>query len=144
MQDTLGALGRVKGVATARAVVAATVVDSESPWESYAHNVLRAHVYARTQQQRAGVGLPRRLRINHGRALLLRAGIHVRTQYVVGTYRADWASDGWLLIEIDGDVKYQDKPVEAIRAEHRRQKELPTFGAPSRQTPPAGRATPTG
>ena len=52
MQDTLGALGRVKGVATARAVVAATVVDSESPWESYARALLlragikigRAHV----------------------------------------------------------------------------------------------------
>ncbi len=40
MQDTLGALGRVKGVATARAVVAATVVDSESPWESYARALL--------------------------------------------------------------------------------------------------------
>lgn len=98
MQDTLGALGRVKGVATARAVVAAAVVDSESPWESYA------------------------------RALLLRAGINVRTQYIVGKYRADLAIDGWLLIEIDGDVKYQDKPVEAIRAEHRRQKELLNMG----------------
>lgn len=98
MQDTLGALGRVKGVATARAVVAATVVDSESPWESYA------------------------------RALLLRAGINVRTQCRVGKYRADLAIDGWLLIEIDGDVKYQDRPVEAIRAEHRRQKELLNMG----------------
>ncbi len=32
----------------------------------------------------------------------------------MGKYRADLAIDGWLLIEIDGDVKYQDKPVEAI------------------------------
>lgn len=95
---TLGKMGRVKGVRHARRAVTHSVNNSESPWESYA------------------------------RALILDADLPVirslRTQYEVDNYRADLAINGWLLIEIDGNVKYAQELEDVIRAEHRRQKAL--------------------
>ena len=94
----LGKMGRVKGVGHARRAVEHSVNDAESPWESYA------------------------------RALILEAALpgirSLCTQYFVDNYRADLAINGWLLIEIDGNVKYKHELEEVIRAEHRRQKAL--------------------
>ncbi|MBU5655007.1 endonuclease domain-containing protein [Corynebacterium aurimucosum] len=94
----LGNMGRVKGVADARRAVEHSVNSSESPWESYA------------------------------RALILDTGLpavrSLRAQYRVNQYYADLAINGWLLIEIDGNVKYENELEEVIRAEHQRQKAL--------------------
>lgn len=94
----LGNMGRVKGVADARRAVEHSVNSSESPWESYA------------------------------RALILDADLpavrSLRVQYRVNQYYADLAINGWLLIEIDGNVKYENELEEVIRAEHQRQKAL--------------------
>lgn len=73
----LALLGRRKGVATARKCIAAAISISESPYESFA------------------------------RALLLQAGIsEITPQAWVGNYRVDLLVAGFLIIEIDGDVKY--------------------------------------
>ncbi|MDO5031039.1 endonuclease domain-containing protein [Corynebacterium sp.] len=98
LDSMLGAMGRVKGIAQARRAVKESVSNSESPWESYA------------------------------RGLLIEANIpgvkRISTQFEVERYRADLAVNGWLLIEIDGNVKYRYEPEEVISEEHRRQKAL--------------------
>ena len=48
----------------------------------------------------------------------------VKAQYVIENYRADLVINGWLVIEIDGNVKYRHEVEEVIRAEHRRQQDI--------------------
>lgn len=98
LNHVLGSMGRVKGIAKARQALKHSVCDSESPWESYA------------------------------RALIINANIPglrtIKAQRSIMQYRADILINDWLVIEIDGNVKYEFCPDEVIRAEHRRQKAL--------------------
>ncbi|HIX79376.1 MAG TPA: endonuclease domain-containing protein, partial [Candidatus Corynebacterium faecipullorum] len=98
INETLGAMGRVKGVAAARRAVAESVNCSESPWESYARALVLAADYPELRW--------------------------VKAQYVIENYRADLVINGWLVIEIDGNVKYRHEVDEVIRAEHRRQQAI--------------------
>ena len=93
-------LGRLKGVAVVRECIRYCVADSGSPYESFA------------------------------RALLIRAGIGpLLTQYEVAGRYADLCVDGWLLIEIDGNVKYQGPNAERARQEEfERQKRIANRG----------------
>ena len=98
INETLGAMGRVKGVAAARRAVAESVNCAESPWESYARALILAADYPELRW--------------------------VKAQYVIENYRADLVINGWLVIEIDGNVKYRFEAEEVIRAEHRRQQAI--------------------
>lgn len=98
ISETLGAMGRVKGVAAARRAVAESVNCAESPWESYARALILAADYPELRW--------------------------VKAQYVIENYRADLVINGWLVIEIDGNVKYRHEVEEVIRAEHRRQQAI--------------------
>ncbi|WP_442891877.1 DUF559 domain-containing protein [Corynebacterium sp. Marseille-Q4381] len=64
------------------------------------------------------------------RALLIAAGIlGTEAQVEVRGYRVDLLIDGWLVIEIDGNVKYKDPDAERVRqAEFLRQKRLSNEG----------------
>lgn len=62
------------------------------------------------------------------RALLIEAGLDPQPQHSVGAYRADLAIDGWLLIEIDGDAKYEEDTVETIKRENDRKKRIENQG----------------
>lgn len=87
-------LGRLKGIATVRKCLEHAVPNSDSAYESYARGLLiDAHLGPITVQHR------------------------------IGRYRVDLLIDGWLIIEIDGDVKYEGPDAEAVRqAEFQRQK----------------------
>lgn len=98
INETLGAMGRVKGVAAARRAVAESVNTAESPWESYARALIIAADFPQLRW--------------------------VKAQYEIDNYRADLVINGWLVIEIDGNVKYRDQVDDVIRAEHRRQQVL--------------------
>ena len=93
-------LGRAKGIGTVRKCLDHAVANSDSPYESLA------------------------------RGLLIQAGIGpVTTQYEVAGRYADLCIDGWLLIEIDGEVKYQGPDAEQVRQkEFRRQKRIANQG----------------
>lgn len=98
IDDALGAMGRVKGVAAARQAVATSVNTAESPWESYARALIIAADYPELRW--------------------------VKAQYTIENYRADLVINGWLVIEIDGNVKYRRDIDEVILAEHRRQQDI--------------------
>lgn len=98
IDDALGAMGRVKGVAAARQAVAASVNTAESPWESYARALIIAADYPELRW--------------------------VKAQYSIENYRADLVINGWLVVEIDGNVKYRRDIDEVILAEHRRQQDI--------------------
>lgn len=101
LEQEVKQLGRLKGIAVVRECIRHCVDDADSPYESFA------------------------------RALLIRAGIGpVLTQYeVAGRYFADLCIGGWLLIEIDGDVKYQGPNAERARQEEfKRQKRIANRG----------------
>ena len=91
-------MGRFKGVRTVRWCLRHATALSESPYESLA------------------------------RALLIEAGLDPQPQHSVGAYRADLAIDGWLLIEIDGDSKYEEDTVETIKRENDRKKRIENRG----------------
>lgn len=93
-------LGRLKGIATVRDCVNHSVANSDSAYESLA------------------------------RALLIQAGIGpLATQYEIDGYFADILIDNWLIIEIDGDVKYKGPDAEAVRQrEFNRQKHIANKG----------------
>lgn len=93
-------LGRLKGIATVRECVEHSVDNSDSPYESFA------------------------------RALLIQAGIGpIATQYEVDGYFADILIDNWLIIEIDGDIKYEGPDAEEVRQrEFNRQKHIGNLG----------------
>ena len=100
LEREAGQLGRLKGVAVVRECIRHCVPDSGSPYESFA------------------------------RALLIQAGIGpLFTQYEVAGRFADLCIDGWLLIEIDGNVKYQGPNAERARQEEfERQKMIANRG----------------
>lgn len=78
IRQCIAALGRKKGIGTARQCVEHAVSNSESPYESYA------------------------------RALLIEAGIeNISTQFQIGRFRPDLCIGGWLLVEVDGRGKYE-------------------------------------
>lgn len=61
------------------------------------------------------------------RLILLEHGIDVRVQQHIGRYRVDllWGS---LIIEVDGLVKFEDKPHEAVLAQLKRETKLREYG----------------
>lgn len=85
--------GRFVGIKHARKSLECATYGPESPWESYA------------------------------RALLIEAGIiDVRTQFRIGKFEVDLLIADWLVIEIDGDMKYAENATRAIIAERKREK----------------------
>ena len=100
MQQEIAAMGRLKGIATVRQAAAASIATSDSAPESLA------------------------------RGLLIQAGIGpVDAQVPIGAYRVDLLIDGWLIIEIDGAVKYSGADSERVRqSEFNRQKRITNQG----------------
>lgn len=106
LRSMLMAMGRVKGAAQARKVVAYATALAESPFESYARGMLIAE------------GL--------GKKLVVQPELQ-------GGYRPDMLLDDKVVVEIDGAVKYDGatygKSSEAvIRAERQREKYLQNLG----------------
>lgn len=106
LRSMLTAMGRVKGAAQARKVVAYATALAESPFESYARGMLIAE----------------RL----GKKLVVQPELQ-------GGYRPDMLLDDKVVVEIDGAVKYDGatygKSSEAvIRAERQREKYLQNLG----------------
>jgi len=93
-------MGRAKGIAVARRCLAHAIDNSDSPYESLA------------------------------RALLIEAGIGpVVAQAQIERYFADLLVKGWLIIEIDGEIKYEGEDVDdVLRAERHRQKRIGNKG----------------
>ena len=93
-------MGRAKGIAVARRCLEHAIDNSDSPYESLA------------------------------RALLIEAGIGpVVAQAQIERYYADLLVKGWLIIEIDGEVKYEGEDVDdVLRAERHRQKRIGNKG----------------
>lgn len=103
LRSTLSNVGRLKGIATARRCLNLAISNSGSPWES----VVRAD--------------------------LLDCGIamEVEAQKKILNYYADICIDGWLVVEVDGNVKYDGTfgdPTSAIVDERRREKEITNAG----------------
>lgn len=99
-------VGRVKGAAQARRVVACATGLAESPYESYARGMLIVE----------GIG----------EKITVQPELH-------GGYRPDILLDGRIVIEIDGAVKYDGKTYgksaeTVIRAERQREKYLQNLG----------------
>lgn len=96
----LGTLGRLRNIKTVRECLRHATALSDSPYESYA------------------------------RALLIAAGIlGIEVQVEIRGYRVDLLIDGWLVIEIDGNVKYDGPDAERVRqAEFLRQKRVGNEG----------------
>lgn len=95
----LARMGRIRHLRVVRRCIMWATALSESPYESLA------------------------------RALLIEAGVQgIEAQAWAGGYRMDLVVDGWLVIEVDGDVKYADDPGLTIREEYNRQKRLGNAG----------------
>ncbi|MCQ4623636.1 endonuclease domain-containing protein [Corynebacterium sp. CCUG 70398] len=64
------------------------------------------------------------------RALLIQADIGPLTPQaqVLGPYSVDLLIGEWLIVEVDGDVKYKDDPVTATERERTRQKRIERLG----------------
>jgi len=101
-------MGRAKGIATARRCLEHAIPNSESPYESLA------------------------------RGLLIEAGIGpVQAQYRIDQYSADLLVHGWLIIEIDGEKKYDGPDAENVRQkEFNRQKWMGNRGYVFLRYPP--------
>lgn len=93
-------MGRAKGIAVARRCLAHAIPNSDSPYETLA------------------------------RGLLIEAGIGpIQPQHSIDQYYVDLLIDGWLIIEIDGDLKYLGPAAEKVRqAEFNRQKRIGNQG----------------
>lgn len=100
IEHAIRRMGRAKGIAVARRCLAHAIDNSDSPYESLA------------------------------RALLIEAGIGpVAAQAKIERYYADLLVKGWLIIEIDGEIKYEGNDVdEVLRAERHRQKRIGNKG----------------
>ena len=111
LSDVLQVMGRVKAAGTARRAISAATAASESPYESLA------------------------------RALLIDEGLNPVPQvWVAPGIRVDLCIDGWLVIEIDGDIKYQDR--DNTLAELKRQKKIENLGFRVLRFSPAELRTP--
>ena len=100
IRSAVASMGRVKGIATVRRCVEHSVAVSDSPYESLA------------------------------RGLLIQAGIGpIRVQHPISGFRADILVEDWLIIEIDGAVKYRGPEAERTRQrEFNRQKRIANAG----------------
>lgn len=100
IREGLRPMGRFKGVAVVRRCIEHSVATSDSPHESLARGLLiDAHVE------------------------------RIEAQASIDGYRVDLLIDGWLIVEIDGDVKYSGSDAERIRQrEFKRQKAIANRG----------------
>lgn len=102
LQKAIARAARHKGVAHARRAFAAARNDTESPYESYFRALLLDNSIA---------GL-----------------VSWREQVSLYGYRVDFLMPGGLVVEIDGDSKYGERPESVIVAERKREKELTNRG----------------
>jgi len=105
LREELAKMQRTKGQAAMRKVIEHAYGGSESPYESY----LRALIIERFPQ----------VRIEPQKPLL-------------GKYRADLCLDGWLVLEVDGDAKYDgtygEAPAHVVKQQIKRQRALENRG----------------
>ncbi|QPK83625.1 DUF559 domain-containing protein [Corynebacterium qintianiae] len=100
IRDGVCMMGRSKGIATVRGCIEHSVGSSDSPFESLA------------------------------RGMLIEGGVTgVKAQVSIGNYLVDLLVEGWLIIEIDGAVKYNGPDAERARQrEFTRQKAIANRG----------------
>ncbi|WP_411707133.1 endonuclease domain-containing protein [Corynebacterium sp. LaCa222] len=105
LREELARMQRTRGQAAMRKVIEHAYGGSESPYESY----LRALIIERFPQ----------VKIEPQKPLL-------------GKYRADLCLDGWLVVEVDGDAKYDGtygkEPVHVVKQQIKRQRALENRG----------------
>lgn len=105
LREELAKMQRTKGQAAMRKVIEHAYGGSESPYESY----LRALIIERFPQ----------VKIEPQKPLL-------------GKYRADLCLDGWLVLEVDGDAKYDgtygEAPSHVVKQQIKRQRALENRG----------------
>ena len=105
LREELAKMRRTRGQAAMRKVIEHAYGGSESPYESY----LRALIIERFPQ----------VKIEPQKPLL-------------GKYRADLCLDGWLVVEVDGDAKYDGtygkEPVHVVKQQIKRQRALENRG----------------
>ena len=105
LREELAKMQRTKGQAAMRKVIEHAYGGSESPYESY----LRALIIERFPQ----------VKIEPQKPLL-------------GKYRADLCLDGWLVVEVDGDAKYDGtygkEPAHVVKQQITRQRALENRG----------------
>lgn len=109
-ESALG-LGPFHGRALVRRVLDLSRPDIDSPLESWARALLIE----------AGVGVE------------ILTQVEIRVSFGSGTYRVDLLIDGWLIIEVDGAVKYDGETFgvatdEVLRREREREKHLQNTG----------------
>ena len=105
LREELAKMQRTRGQAVMRKVIEHAYGGSESPYESY----LRAHIIERFPQAK----------IEPQKSLL-------------GKYRADLCLDDWLVLEVDGDAKYDgtygEAPAHVVKQQVKRQRALENRG----------------
>ena len=105
LREELAKMQRTRGQAAMRKVIEHAYGGSESPYESY----LRALIIERFPQ----------VKIEPQKPLL-------------GKYRADLCLDGWLVVEVDGDAKYDgtydEAPAHVVKQQIKRQRALENRG----------------
>lgn len=105
LRQELAKMQRTRGQAAMRKVIEHAYGGSESPYESY----LRALIIERFPQ----------VKIEPQKPLL-------------GKYRADLCLDGWLVVEVDGDAKYDgtygEAPAHVVKQQIKRQRALENRG----------------
>ena len=105
LREELAKMRRTRGQAAMRKVIEHAYGGSESPYESY----LRALIIERFPQ----------VKIEPQKPLL-------------GKYRADLCLDGWLVLEVDGDAKYDGtygkEPAHVVKQQIKRQRALENRG----------------
>ncbi|MDU2587523.1 MAG: DUF559 domain-containing protein [Corynebacterium sp.] len=105
LREELAKMRRTRGQAAMRKVIEHAYGGSESPYESY----LRALIIERFPQ----------VKIEPQKPLL-------------GKYRADLCLDGWLVLEVDGDAKYDgtygEAPAHVVKQQIKRQRALENCG----------------
>lgn len=105
LREELAKMQRTRGQAAMRKVIEHAYGGSESPYESY----LRALIIERFPQAKIEPQKP-----------------------LLGKYRADLCLDGWLVVEVDGDAKYDGtygkEPVHVVKQQIKRQRALENRG----------------
>ena len=105
LRQELAKMQRTRGQAAMRKVIEHAYGGSESPYESY----LRALIIERFPQAKIEPQKP-----------------------LLGKYRADLCLDGWLVLEVDGDAKYDgtygEAPSHVVKQQIKRQRALENRG----------------
>ena len=105
LREELAKMQRTRGQAAMRKVIEHAYGGSESPYESY----LRALIIERFPQAKIEPQKP-----------------------LLGKYRADLCLDGWLVLEVDGDAKYDgtygEAPSHVVKQQIKRQRALENRG----------------